>query len=135
MYTILPITLFLLFAHWQAILSSAAVLPRPSHALGSAMDRMHRLAARHSAGLAHDIRLAFGGVLARHATRDPATSHRVYCTAPKNSTATSPPSGSPSGRPGTSTVNPSKTSSASAPGATVPPSLWRLVESHVRLRF
>jgi hypothetical protein len=130
--TLLPITLFLLLA--QAIPSSAAAFPRTPHALNDAVDRLHRLAVRNSAGLAHDLRLAFGSVLAREPSKVSLSSHRVYCTASKNPTTTSSSPGNGPGRHGTSTrnANPSATNTAPAPGTTLPPSRWKLVESHVR---
>ena len=126
MYSSLPITLVLLLAH--AMLSSASIFPRTSHFVGSALSQAHRVALKNSAGLAHDLRIAFKAVLVAQPSEGVA-SHRVYCTTASSSSGANR-NGSSTARP-SGTAHPTRTSSVSAPGATASPSPWKLAESHV----
>ncbi|KII94428.1 glycoside hydrolase family 16 protein [Plicaturopsis crispa FD-325 SS-3] len=120
--------------------ASAGGFPRVARdTLGRATRHVHRVALKHSAGLARDLRVALGGVLVSQQPINSGSSNRIYCVVGSN-----PSSGSGTGTNGTSPATPSgtttalpsgsatATSSSAKPTATSP---FKLVESHQGSNF
>ncbi len=111
------------------------------HLLKRATNGFHKTALRHSAGLAHDLRIALRGLGVASPVRVSVTngSSAAYCVSvpnaskPKSNTNTTTAS---SGRssPTSTTKGPSSVTSTSTPSSTAQ-SDWRLAESYVRLNF
>src|ERR1700722_14646311 len=125
MYSHLPLALFLLLAP-----SDATFLPRTPRAISSAADRVHRVASKHTVGLARDLRVALEGVLAAPQTPTSVTQTHVYCVSTKSGNGTASSSGH---HHGTSTSTHTSTSSAASASASASSSPWKLAESHVSL--
>lgn len=135
-----PNTVLLLLAVAQASPSAAKQLTSLDHL--SITKRFHYVALKHSAGLARDLRAAWGGVLATRVQQHKPKSKRLlqkrnfYCINQKaggqvpfnagNGKSSAHPSPTHSSRPASSTA--SSTGSGAAPSST---SSWKLVESHV----
>lgn len=123
----------------QATTSTAACTSTASHSLTK---RLHDVALKHSAGLAKDLRTAFGGVLVNRQPSPVSGSklrkRNAYCISQRgsggqvplggngNGTTTHRPSSTSTSR--SSGASPTSTGSGAAPSAT---SNWKLVESHV----
>ncbi|TFK76719.1 hypothetical protein BDN72DRAFT_5594 [Pluteus cervinus] len=114
------------------------VLDVPSASAGSfphALERAHKLAARHSRNLARDLRVAFGGILVARDSTPVTPQHVVYCkTKPASSLGGN---GGPKGNsssPSSSTRT--ATSGGVAPTSSAPSSSpWKLTESHSGSNF
>lgn len=130
-----PNTVLLLLATVQA--SPSVAKQHSSLDPPSVTERFHHAALRHSAGLARDLRVAWGGILVTRAQPNSKRSlqrRNFYCINQKeggqvpftagNRTSSVHPS--PTGTSGYSTA--SSTSSGATPSST---SSWKLVESHV----
>ena len=95
--------------------SEASILARGSEFFVHAATKAHRRAARHSAGLARDLRLSFGGLLAARQQSSSVASSRLYCVnysgLPAASNATNIVGGG----------NPTTVKSGSRPSATTKP--------------
>jgi hypothetical protein len=129
----LPLSVVLLIA--DAPSSSATLMPR-------AFEKMHGIAMKHTRGLARDLRVAFGGVLVAQ-PNEHQSQHVIYCKPGRSGGLPSPGSGgggnntsstsptSSTSRPSGGTKSTTTSVGASNTGVPVPPSPWKLVETHV----
>lgn len=157
--TIMKLNLsLLLFLAYTTVPSDASIFARGSDSVVRTVGHLHRRAAKHSAGLARDLRLTFGSVMVK---QQPVGTSKVYCvsssslgngtslTGPGSPNTTSPavppPSSSQStnstssSRPSSSigattrgSPTPSPSASPSPPGNSSPPpsSPWKLAQSY-----
>lgn len=149
---------YLLSAMWfpntAALLLLAIAQASPSSAKQSSSlesisitKRFHNAALRHSAGLARDLRTAWGGVLVTRAQQPKSKrslqKRNIYCVSQKNGgqvpfsagNRTSSAHPGPTGTSGSGGHSSSSTATSTGSGATPSStSSWKLVESHVSRR-
>ncbi|KAH7929380.1 hypothetical protein BV22DRAFT_1102515 [Leucogyrophana mollusca] len=128
MYSQLPLLAFLLA---NAAPSSAGLFSGSSHTLHLATHHAHKVAIKHSAGLARDLRVALRGVLDVQSPSSP--NQNVYCVSsgggvsvPVGSSNTSSPSAT------TSAAGSQPTTSGSS---TAPSSPWKVVDQYQGQNF
>jgi len=128
-------------AFLSAMASSTIATYPPSHSI---TQRLHNAALKHSAGLAADLRVAFGGVLLTRRQQSSGPQKRaVYCVSSKNGGGIQVPLGNGNGtvtatRPtGTATATrPTGTLTSTSSGSTPSPtSVWHLAEAHQGSNF
>ncbi|TFY82363.1 hypothetical protein EWM64_g1657 [Hericium alpestre] len=128
-------TTLVVFALLQSLPADATV----GHFVKRTTDRFHTVALKHSAGLAHDLRTAFGGILvARSPVRVGITaggSGKPYCVSSKgsigntNSGSNPQANGNSTGSTSSKGSKPSSTSSGATPSSTFT-SDWKLLQAY-----
>lgn len=108
-----------------------------SNVFSRAIQRTHRIAARHTKDIARDLRLSFGAVLVSDPTQNQLgliNQRSVYCSVAGTGlgSGTGTGSGTSNSSGSGSTARGSSTASASAsPSASAVSTPWKLVEEHV----
>ena len=155
----LPLLLFLLV---NTAPSDAGLISRGTESVARTANRLHRKAAKRSAGLAQDLRRAFSGMYSKELAATTGGSQRAYCVGNSNGATlggnanNTSPSGDDDGNDGTSSSSSSpvqsssstsdsstrdrssstststKTSTGSRPSPT-PDSPWQLKKNYVRV--
>ncbi|KAG1867837.1 glycoside hydrolase family 16 protein [Suillus subalutaceus] len=87
----------------------------------------HKAAVKHSAGLARDLRVAFGGILATQPSSS--SNQNFYCVGSDGEGVSMPPSSNSSSSP-TTNGNPTSTGTAAPSSTSVAPSSWKVAESY-----
>lgn len=105
-----------------------------SNVFSRAIQRTHRIATRHTKGIARDLRLAFGAVLVSEPAQHTLTNERtVYCSVSGSGLGSSSSSGTSNSSSGGSAGTGTSTTAvaAASPTASAVSTPWKLVEAHV----
>lgn len=116
------LTVFLLLA--LALAPASLVQAKPSSFLSHA----HKVAVKHSAGLARDLRVAFGNVLATQSTSS--SNENVYCVSSNGIGVSVPASASSNHSSSSTSPTSTATGTAASSSSSVASSPWKAVQSY-----
>src|ERR1700710_2556388 len=103
-------------------------------AKSSFITHAHKVAVKHSAGLARDLRVAFGGVLIAQPTSSSSSNENVYCVS-SSGIGVSVPSSNQTGSTHSSSPTGTATGSATPSSTGVASSSWKAVQNYTGQTF